>query len=532
MKKIRKSDIKKLKNDLLDYGLISETFPKYISSSGISKFNFTRPPSIDTSSSPSFINLPKEDGGQRQIYIPNPVSYRNLINSMFSNADIFLKIIEKIENNTYSHSKVINYELELFNIPVKEYKSNFVSSQREKMVLSIGKMYSLNYDLEKFYDNIYTHYLPAGLLGFDTAINMYRNNIPQNDEYCYMKKIDESIRKMANNETKGIITGPFTSRIISELFQANIDEEIVATIGNKTLRRYVDDTSIYYNTLDTANKDLEKIKKIFNKYKLSLKMEKTNIKNFPLINFSIIKDIVNFKTYKNKNKSGWYCILQENLFENISKAEENMKEKNQKGLLKYLFKSVQNKKYEYFIDVEQNIKDESFLYLLNYLIKYPQYSKYICNIIYKNINDIPNANCMIYNYLEILIENEEDIAILYLFGIIVKCKFKFPMKLIEKYVKDIENGNEIVLAVFCAYLLEINNGEYDDILMEVHKKLFNMDNKIDFKTNNWLLKYEFYLFDYFSETDIIQDGFFEYFRLWKKNNFKFINFNLLDNDSI
>ena len=508
---MNKNQIKALKLDLLDYGMVSEIFPEYISTAGLSKI-IKKVDKINKESIPLKIYIPKDDGGLRNIYLPNPVSYINLVNTLFNDNKIIDNLVQKIENNPYSHSKLL-YEDNLFNIPIKEHRSNYIKSQNEKMVLSIGKHYCIKYDLEKFYDSIYTHYIPAGLYGYEKAINMHRENESKTEEYKYLENIDKATRMMNSNETKGIITGPFTSRIISELIQSQIDSEIVQQINNSTLRRYVDDAVIYCNTLDEADRNLEKIKKIYDKYKLSIKIEKTNISSFPFIDFSQVKDLIKINREKKINNNKMYFADKNDLFKSIQKAEDELNYYNRKGTLKYLFKTLSKQKNEYVEDLIKKKKSVSVFYLINYMIKYPQYSKYITKILNENLANTENAKDIILDTLKQTIHNEQYIATLYLLDIIFYNNIYIPKKTIEEILNEENYASEIVKDVILEYICSHNMKLYGSLIEKFTQKVFNNKNKIDFKTDNWLAKYILYYYDFVDDSNIDQDIYYDYFKI-------------------
>lgn len=512
-----------LKNDLLDNGMVAEVFPKYITTVGISKLCIIPKLSITKDTEPSTINLPKNDGNIRQIYLPNPVAYIGAVDTLCSSA-VFEKILGKIENNKFSHSKLI-YSDGLFNIPVKNHSSKFTESQREKMFLSIGKKYAVKYDIEKFYDSIYTHYLPAGLIGFENAINMYRGVIPLTNDYKEMRNIEKAMTRLCRGETKGIITGPFISRILSELLQSEIDKEIFEKLKNDKFRRFVDDTTLYVNSIVDAEKDLREIKKLLQKYRLSLKMEKTDIIEFPYLDFTTIRNLLNFRKIKNTTKENWYFASQDDFFENIDKAEKISNEENHKGVLKYVFKTLSNTNYEYGIGKKYSDKDTSFSYLVNYISKYPQYAQFIVEILDRNISNIQNIEDVLNDALKLFVDSEYEIAVLHIFGVLVKHRLYIDKEFLIRYIEK-EEANDIVSAVFTQYLCEENFNDFHERLNKIKAKLY-ISGKIDFKMNNWILKYVLFLFDIIAETECEQDNYYKYFWYWKNNNYKFINFDVL-----
>jgi len=48
---------------------------------------------------------------------------------------------------------------------------------------------------------------------------------------------------------------------------------------------------------------------------------------------------------------------------------------------------------------------------------------------------------------------------------------------------------------------------------------------VDLKTDNWLAKYILYYYDFINDSDIDQDIYYDYFKIWKDNKFRFIKIN-------
>ena len=514
-----------LKKDLLENGMVSEVLPSYFNTNGLSKISFKELVKKDRDCSPITFRLLKKDGGTRMMYLPNPIVYQQCINIIFKNKDMVLKVIDKIENNKYSQSKIIGEDY-LFDIPIKNNPSKYIKSLREKMYISIGKKYKLKYDIEKFYDNIYTHYLPAGLIGLSKALEIYKKNEEKSEEYSYMCLVDEEIRSMNNKETKGIITGPYISRIVSELLLAEIDNEICSKINSDCYRRYVDDGEIYLNTLDEAEKDIETLKNIFQKYKLSLKMEKTEIKKIPYFDFNMLKEIINIRKLKNKKKVGWYFASQDDFFGVIAKAEE-MEKNGKKGALKYILKVLTGSKYEYGINKGYELKDKSFFYLLNYLLIYPQYSNEILKLIDRQIEDISESGIILNEFLKKSIENKQELVGLFVVQILKKHQIKIDIDIIVNYLLKDEDSSEILKAVFLAYLCDENNdGNFDSIIKSYRDNLKGK-NGFNFKLESWLSQYVLFYYDFITENEFDENqNFIKNLIEYKKKNIKFIDFSL------
>ena len=133
-------------------------------------------------------------------------------------------------------------------------------------------LYKLSLDINNFYNSVYTHSITWAVCGKDKAKNIAMNGSFVVDdairqEYDKINLFDSLIRSMKNNETNGLIIGPFTSRIFSEIIVANIDKELREQ--GILFRRYVDDYSIYLRNeieIDNTIKLIEKLKQIKIKY--------------------------------------------------------------------------------------------------------------------------------------------------------------------------------------------------------------------------------------------------------------------------
>lgn len=520
-----KINSKILYDELLKIGMVYENLPVYINTRDLDNKFVESIKSNIKGSSPITIKMRKRDGGNRIISIPNPVSYQILVRHIFSNKKIFLNILNKIESNEFSFSKVLNKDDLSWNMPFKDLNSNYSQNRREKMKLSVGKRYCLKSDVESFYDNIYSHYLIVGLLGFDQAMDMYNETIKVNEEYKYMSKVDKYMRNMCRKETKGILTGPFTSRIFSELFMSGIDLEISNVLKTKCFRRYVDDIEFFEFSLDKQERNVEVITDIFFKYKLKLKIEKTNIREMPFIDFQSLKELININLFKDKKVVNEYQANQEDLFEALDKAERLSREENS-GALKYVFKALSLKKYHYFDKDLTLTSFDSILYLLNYLIVYPQYSNYVYKILENNIIKNKEITQKLNRTLLLFLEKEYDFCSLHLIGLMVKCGIPIKKKILTEYLCK-EKNNEILQGVIIAYLCESKKYKYIISSLDKVKRSFIYKGLCDFSTDYWLSKYILFYYDFIDVSEISKNDYFEVFDRYKRENVKFVNFDLL-----
>ena len=159
------------------------------------------------------------------------------------------------------------------------------------------------------------------------------------------------------------------------------------------------------------------------------------------------------------------------------------------------------------------------------MIKYPQYSKYITKILNENLTNIENAKNIIIDTLKQTIDNEQYIATLYVLDIIFNNNIYIPKKIIEGIINEENYVSEIVKGVILEYICTHNVKLYNSLIENFKKKLFNNTNKVDFKTDNWLAKYILYYYNFINDSDIDQDIYYNYFKIWKDNKFRFIKIN-------
>lgn len=141
--------------------------------------------------------------------------------------------------------------------------------------------------MSSFYDSIYTHSITWAICGKEKAKKyaVFDPSAQMPEGYDIANKFDELIRKQNCQETNGILTGPFTSRIFSEIIMAAIDKELARQktfMGAKfVFKRYVDDYKFYFRTEEEARASLWTIQKVLEEFNLSLNHSKTKIQEFP-----------------------------------------------------------------------------------------------------------------------------------------------------------------------------------------------------------------------------------------------------------
>lgn len=352
----------------------------------IVKFKHTNPPSYiynDGIEAITFFDF-KRNGALREIQIPNLKYYCSFVyNTMVVYQELFQKLYQEQEFEKYicnSNSYIIfneqfhvrrgydgvEEEVESGVFAVKNNKTTGQLAYEENSTQYLKKqashLYSIKVDLESFYPNVYTHYLGEikNMMPFKELI----------DCDAYFDFLDYYNMKINNNQTKGILTGVFSSTLSAELLMLCVDYEINKAIGEQVdYIRYVDDLTFFSNSLEEIHSKLPLVQKILNKYRLRINNHKTeemkNIYNMSFVDIYKMKkefDVLDFEssdTYK----------LDKDLFFNIKgyigKKYDNQEKSEIKAFLTLLKTVIKNDKLNL---VNNGVIKES-VYLAFYMIQ-------------------------------------------------------------------------------------------------------------------------------------------------------------------
>ena len=367
---------------IVEFGYFTEQFPSCFSSKLFSsKLNELLPLSpctkkqIEHSSKnanlPTALSMRKNNISRRILSLPNPKSFLRLAKLMqenWNNIQSYAESSFSLSPITYIHKYNDFGERAMLNSEnVRESlrsKSDFVEGIRNCIQVSLGYRFRLKVDIANCYNSIYTHSIAWAICGKDDAKKYLRTKEPESlkNRYELADKLDAFMRFQKNNETNGIVVGPFTSRIFSEIILAAIDKQL----ANKgyIFRRYVDDYKFYFKSEADAKGSVPHIERLLNEYDLQLNISKTEIDCFPFEIVSQMKD-----TYKEAlSKDGVFGVL------NVASL---LYLNGEKGAYKYALKFIDNH--------EPSIDDLGVIIssLINILIIEPKYGKYIIQYLKK-----------------------------------------------------------------------------------------------------------------------------------------------------
>lgn len=236
----------------------------------------------------------KDNGEHRTITIPNPLFYYTFVHNISVFKPTLLELYnfydEKTKDFVVTVSRFINnekfvdynfYTEEEYEIQEGDFikiKESFEKRKKADAALRSDYLYKTKVDVQNCYSSIYVHEITR-LLNRELYKKFSENSGEVNEFLKDFLVYLENFNMMLNNgQTNGIITGPYSSFVTSELIFMAIDFELVEYIKQEQLdlkySRYADDYIICSNTETTIDTFIDGLTSIMRKYSLSLNRSK------------------------------------------------------------------------------------------------------------------------------------------------------------------------------------------------------------------------------------------------------------------
>ena len=372
-----KGIIEKIDNDVYDDffktdGLITEykntQAPSYIFNDGIEPITFFE-----------F----KKNGALREMQIPNLKYYCTFVyNTIAVYDELFSKLYSEPEFDKYvcnSNSYILFNELfhiyklydgseEIIESGIFAVKNNKTTGQlahEENNVRYLkkqgAKLHSVKVDIESFYPNVYTHYL-----------SKIKDAEPYKDNICcdtYFDFLDYYNMKINNNQTKGIVTGVYSSTISAELLMLCVDYEINNVIGDEvSYIRYVDDLTFFSDSLEEIYSKMPLVQRVLNKYRLRINNNKTetqkSIYNMSYVDMYELKKRFDFFDFDSADIIKYDKEVFYNIKGYVARAYDNNLKSEIKAFLSMFRRAISLKKLCFDIDGKIDLKKYTVAYML------------------------------------------------------------------------------------------------------------------------------------------------------------------------
>lgn len=461
----------KLYEGLLGYGLFSDKLPPFLTSKHFFDYCQEKEPKfMDGKIECTYIyyeNM-RNINTPRPLAIPNPISYQRLC--MFL-SEHWEEILEHFKNKTENeghkisriHLRKMKNKKHLFEMNYSDFKND---GTPEPDIL-IGKKYMVNADISNCFPSIYTHSISWALVGKDTAKG---NKKVQSEWY---NELDFHIRNNKNGETHGLLIGPHTSNLLSEIILTSIDHEL--QLKKWEYIRNIDDYTCYVNSYEEGQKFLVELTEQLRAYNLVLNHKKTKITSLP--SASVEQWVRRLNTYAKFDKR--IKINFKDVQAYLDLAIQLMNEDNNSAILNYAIKVMSKK----------NLTDNAVNYLVKTVLHLSIIYPYLIPMLEENIFKRFKVETQVIRDYSILIYKEgmvnnnfEEVS----YAIYYSLKYNFVIDGIN--FDDVRNSNHCIL-----FLLAFLYADYYKITEETKKfkKLAGeLSKDIDEFNQNWLFIYE------------------------------------------
>lgn len=281
---------------LVAYGLFADKIPRFLSAVDFFQFCKNQEPAFFEKKDKGVIQFEsmRNVNVPRILSIPNPIAHWNLCyvlseswneikehfatKTQHQNHKISRIHIRKIEDEEAIFEMEYDFENELLLGEIAKplfrmsHKDPFKDDYPEPELL-IGARYLVEADIANCFPSIYTHSIPWALVGRGVSK-------ANRDEREWFNKIDKFLRNTKNGETNGILIGPHTSNLISEVILVTVDESLFQK-GYKFIR-HIDDYTCFVDSYEKALRFTIDLAEELKKYNLLLNHKKTEIKKLPI----------------------------------------------------------------------------------------------------------------------------------------------------------------------------------------------------------------------------------------------------------
>lgn len=473
-----KNEISKteLYDGLVGYGLFAEKIPNFLTSVDFLSFTKTSTFPVDNKpkdfirySSMRNINIP------RPIAVPEPFAYSNQAKCL---ADNWKELQNHFGNKTINdsfkisriHLRKLENKPELFEM---NYKNFFKDGDPEQDIVIKSKYVALA-DISNCFPSVYSHSISWALVGKSFA----KSKSKPSNKNEWFNKIDFYTRNLKHGETNGLLIGPHSSNLISEIILVAIDYELTKQ-GFKYVRN-VDDYSCYVDTYEEADRFFLILSEELKKYELSLNSKKSKIIPLPLAS---VKNWVTKLNHFNFTNS--YTV----------NSKEAIRVKELKGFIDFA--------------IELMLDEDSDASILNYAIKIisnKHLGKNACDYYIKQIHHLVLLYPYLINLLEIKVfepHKIDKIVIkkiaqdIYIYGLKKKIfeacsyalywaiKYDFDIEILTIKVDSIKSLDCIFLMI--SFLYDKKN--HNKIYLKEYKDLSKILKRDDFD-RYWLFIYE------------------------------------------
>ncbi len=460
---------------LLGYGMFADRIPNFLTSEYFFEFCKSNKPYFKQKEyryikyeSMRNINVP------RVLSIPNPFAY-------YKQCKILKEYWKKLQRYFYKKTKSNKYKISRIHIRKLKCKTifemnydNYKIDGSPEQEIFIGKRYKVKADISNCFPSIYTHSIPWALVG---KIGAKKN---KNNKKSYYNKIDSATQWLNYGETHGILIGPHSSNLISEIILVAVDYKLSKKY--KYIRN-IDDYTCYIKSHEEAEKFILDLSMELKKYGLSLNHKKTEIIELP--NSFEEKWVRKLKLFRldSHEEEVKYSEIAPFLDMALDLMKDN---KNNAAILSYAFKILIKKKMT-------TSAKKYFINMIHHLVLLYPYLIFLLDKIFneKELITQENIEKISSDIFNLGKEKRNYEAMSYALYFALKYNFKLKEKI--NLLEEAKRKEDCILMLLCYLYDKKNNKDTEEYKIIANNFIINITSG---NTNIKILDDEYWLFAY------------------------------------
>lgn len=214
----------------------------------------------------------------RLMGIPNPFKYQRVCSELRDNWD-------KIRTHFHMQTDGQSYRISRIHIR-KEYNKKCIFKMNYKNWKEDGNpeldllmhdrgtsRFIVQADISTCFSSVYTHSIPWALAGKENAKQKVNADI-------WYNRVDRVCSDMHNGETHGLLIGPHSSNLLSEIILTVVDKKLYDK-GYRYVRN-IDDYNCYVDSYDETQRFLRDLEETLREFDLFLNHKKTKVIKLPI----------------------------------------------------------------------------------------------------------------------------------------------------------------------------------------------------------------------------------------------------------
>jgi Reverse transcriptase (RNA-dependent DNA polymerase) len=146
--------------------------------------------------------------------------------------------------------------------------------EEDELVWASGSRYLVKADVSSCFPSIYTHSIPWAL--HTRAKAKSKRKLTE----LAGNLLDKCTQITRDSQTNGLLIGPHSANIISEIILTTVDVRLLS-LGYRKLKRHIDDYEFYASSHDEAERFIRDLGLALREYELSINEKKTQIQSLP-----------------------------------------------------------------------------------------------------------------------------------------------------------------------------------------------------------------------------------------------------------